>query len=290
MNELGYYPNSVARSLRSKKSFIIGLIVPDITNFFFTGIIGGIQKVLQTNGYRLILSNSDEDLENEKEQIKIYNSQLIDGLIIAPTTNDHSFLSDFLGNYPVVFIDRKPEGYKGDCVLINNTEVVYEAISYLIKKGHKRIGMITGLEGLTTTEERFLGYKKALTDYGISIDEKLIKKGNSRYDSGYKLTEKLLNEDITALFVANNLMTVGSIECLKKNNVKIPDDLALIGFDDYIWSSVFVPELSVIRQPAKKIGKKAAEVLLERINEEQIDRIEREYRLNAEFIPSKLIK
>ena len=284
MEQLGYTPNSAARSLRSKKSYTIGLIVPDINNFFFTGIIEGIEQVVQSNGYQLILSNSNEDFTNEKEQINRFNSQLIDGLIMAPTADDHSFLCGTLGEYPVVYIDRKPNGCFGESVLVNNSEVVYEAITYLIKAGHEKIGILTGIKDLTTTRERLAGYQKAFSDYGLQLDNSLIKTGDSRYKSGYELTKEVLNnKDITALFVANNLMTIGSMEFLREKKINLPGELAFIGFDDYKWSSIIIPRLSVIKQPTAEMGRKAAEILLKRIKEEEQNNYSKEYRLTAKF-------
>src|SRR6056297_1396794 len=118
MEQLDYHPNLAARSLRSQKSNIIGFLVPDISNFFFTEIAREVENILRKNGYNLVLSNTDENLENEKEQLKILNAQQIDGLIMAPTGDEHDFLNERLGNYPVIFIDRKPRKYKGDCVFV----------------------------------------------------------------------------------------------------------------------------------------------------------------------------
>ena len=286
LKKLSYYPNAAAQSLRSKKTKVIGLIVPDISNFFFTAVIKGIESTLKKYGYNLILSDSDENLKTEKEQIKVFNAKLVDGLIIAPASGDHTFLKKLLDrNSPVVFIDRKPQGYcPGDCVLVDNAEGAYKAVSMLIKKGHSKIGIITGVPGLTTSEERLEGYKKALVDYGIKVDQNLIKIGNSRYDSGYKLMkELLLNSNITALFVVNNLMTIGAIKFLKEKQIKIPDDLAIIGFDDYKWASITNPPLSVVKQPSRKIGEKASELLVKRIKKEETGDY-KEYRLSTELL------
>jgi len=285
MKELNYYPNFAARSLRIRKSNTIGLLVPDISNFFFTSIAKGVENTLKRHGYHLILSNSNENLENEIEQIKIYNTKLVDGLIMAPVSGDHAFLNElFRGHYPVVFIDRKPEGFQGDSILINNINGAYDAISVLIEKGHAKIGIITGLPGLTTTKERLIGYEKALINYGLKINKNFIKVGNSRFESGYKLTKELLEHtDITALFVTNNLMTIGAIKYLKEKQVAIPGDIAIIGFDDYKWSSIIEPPLSVVRQPDYDIGEKASTLLIKRIKKEEIGEY-KEYRL-----PTKLI-
>lgn len=286
MKKLDYYPNSAAQSLRSQKTKVIGLIVPDIANFFFTAVIRGIENTLRKYGYNLILADSDENLEIEKEQIRVFNAKLIDGLIVAPASGDHTFLKKLLNrNSPVVFIDRKPQGYcPGDCVLIDNVNGAYKAVSALINKGHSKIGVITGLPELTTSEERLKGYKKALVDHGMKIDQSLIKIGDGRYDSGYKLMkELLLNTNITALFVVNNLMTIGAIQFLKEKHVKVPDELAIIGFDDYKWASITDPPLSVVKQPSRIIGEKAAKLLIRRIKKEETGDYN-EYRLPTELV------
>jgi LacI family transcriptional regulator len=284
MKELDYHPNSAARLLRSKESKIIGFLVPDISNSFFTRIAREIEMILSKKGYNLIVSNSDEKIEREKEQLKVYQSQLIDGLIMAPSANDHSYLEEKSKDYPIVFIDRKPDGFnQGDCVLVDNESGSYQAIEHLIKKGHKKIGIITGLPGLTTTTERLNGYKRALKDYNLELNEDLIKIGDSKFNSGYNLTEELLKStDITALFVTNNLMTVGAMNCLKKNKIKIPKEIAIIGYDNYEWATITAPPLSVVKQPISEIGVKAAELILNRISEKEQDY--EEIRLENELI------
>jgi len=285
MGDLNYYLNSAARSLRSRKSYVVGLLVPDISNFFFTSIAKSVESTLKKYGYNLFFSNSNENLQSEIEQIKIFNSQLIDGLIMAPAPGNHKFLNDLLiGNYPVVFIDRKPKGYQGDCVLGDNIKGTYDAISMLIKKGHRRIGIITGLLDLTTTEERLFAYKKALNDHQLKIDDHLIKAGNNYFEGGYKSTKELLeNTDITALFVTNNSMTVGAIKYLKEKQIAIPGDIAIIGFDDYKWASIIEPSLSMVSQSAYDIGEKASTLLVKRINKEEAGNY-KEYRLPIKLI------
>ncbi|MBE3084857.1 MAG: LacI family DNA-binding transcriptional regulator [Bacteroidetes bacterium] len=286
IKKLDYYPNFAAQSLRSQKTKVIGLIVPDISNFFFTAVIRGVESTLKKCGYNLILADSDENLEIEKEQIRVFNAKLVDGLIVAPVSGDHTFFKKILSkNSPVVFIDRKPQGYcPGDCVLVDNIEGAYKAVSMLIKKGHSKIGAITGLPGLTTSEERIIGYKRALVDYGIKVDQNLIKIGDGRYDSGYKLMKELFfNTTITALFVVNNLMTIGAMQFLKEKQIKVPDALAIIGFDDYKWASITNPPLSVVKQPSRRIGEKASELLIRRIKKEETGDY-KEYRLSTELV------
>lgn len=291
MKQLGYRPNLVARSLRSQRSKIVGLIIPvcpsDTSGFFFTTIAQGIENKLKEHGYNLLFSNSNENIECEKEQIRVFNSQLVDGLIIAPTVDDHQYLNEVIsGDYPVVFIDRKPVGYKSDCVLVDNFSITYKAINTLIEKGHSRIAFISGHMGLTTSDERYFAYKKALEDNNITVDESLIviaEYGKTSFESGYEFTKKLFtSQKFSAIFVANNLMSMGALAFLNEQRVKIPEELAVIGFDDYDWTKISVPPLSVIKQPAFDMGRKAAEVLIDRINNPT--KRFKEYRMSAEFI------
>ncbi|GGF30209.1 LacI family transcriptional regulator [Halobacillus andaensis] len=271
MKDLDYSPNMVARSLRSRKSNTIGLLVPllaeDTSNFFFMSIANGIEQVLKENGYNLVLSNSNENADMEKDQIKVFNRQHIDGLVIAPVNGkEHRYEDQFNGEYPVVFIDRRPQGYKGDTILVNNRQGTKEAVEVLLNKGHEKIGFITGTLGITTSDERLEGYKESLAQHHIAFNKSYIKEGPATFQKGYQLAEELHKEGVTALFVANNVMTMGSVSYLQANDVKVPDQMAIIGYDDYDWMKIASPPLSVVRQPAFEMGKAAVEQLLKRIH------------------------
>ncbi|HHX60903.1 MAG TPA: LacI family transcriptional regulator [Epulopiscium sp.] len=288
MKDLDYRPNYVARSLRSQKSKTVGLLVPvlenDTSNSFFMSVAQGIQSVLKEDGYNLILCNSNESVEDEQEQIRILNAQQVDGMIIAPTAKDHSYLKELLHpEFPLVFIDRRPEGYEGDCVLANGYQGTYEAVESLIKKGHKNIGFVTGALDVSSTIQRLEGYKQVFLDYKLEINPKLIREGISKFESGYQLAQELADqESVTAIFVSNNVMTMGVFKFLQEHKYKIPEDVAVIGFDDYEWAKVTTPTLTMIKQPSIELGKKAAEILLSRI---QLPGKEyKEYKLLTEII------
>src|SRR5690554_2769231 len=160
MEELNYHPNFAARSLRKQSTKIIGLLLPDVSNLFYMNIVEGIDSVLSKNGYNLIVSNSNSILINEKRQLEVFNAQLIDGLIMRPTYGDHSFLHNYSESFPMVFVDCKPNNYEAnDCILVDNIKGSYDATVYLIGKGHKKIGLINGVIGETTCDERLIGYK-----------------------------------------------------------------------------------------------------------------------------------
>jgi len=290
MKQLDFRINAVAQSLRSRKSNTIGLIVPvlpaDTSNFYFMTIAQGIQKTLRRYGYQMLLSNnSTEQLEEEIEQIELFNSKLIDGLIIASIADNVDYLNTTVNSrYPVVFIDRKPVGYHGDFVLTDGFEGSLNVVETLLNKGHRKIGLITGSLGISTSNERMEGYKKALSNYGIEFDQTLVREVAANFENGYECAKELLaSTDITALFVANNVLTMGVIACLQELKISIPDELAVIGFDDYDWTKITVPPLSVIRQPSFELGVKAAEVIIQRI-ENSDKQHNSEYRLPTTLI------
>ncbi len=288
MKLLNYQPNSVARSLRNQKTNTIGLIVPilpsDTSNFFFMNVAQGIQNKLKDHGYHFLLStNTTESVHVEKEQIRMFNSKQIDGLIIASIAEDLTFLSELTTNYPIVFVDRRAKGFSADSVVADGYGGSYGAVKTLIAKGHRRIGLITGGLGISTSEERYKGYCEALEDHGILYDHNLVKIARSSFESGYESAKQLSKEQkITALFVTNNVLTMGTVCYLQEQKIAIPDELAVIGFDDYDWTQITAPPLSVIRQPSYEIGEKAAEILLHRIDHP--DKKYEEYRLNTHLI------
>lgn len=284
MKELNYQPNFAARSLRRKMTKIIGILLPDVTNLFYMDIVEGIDSVLAKRGYNLIVSNSSNDIDIEKKQFAVFNTQLIDGLIIRPTYGDHSFLHNYSDSFPMVFLDCKPNNYQAEnCILTDNIIGAYEATELLLKKGHKRIGLINGLLGETTSDERLVGYKKALADNGINIDIDIIRNGDYKLQSGYKLTKELLEKtDITALFITNNVMTMGALRCIKEMKINVPDELAIIGFDDQEWAKLITPSLTVVKQYPYKIGIKAAKVLLSKIKDK--DNNLKEHRFPAKLV------
>ncbi|WP_235941237.1 LacI family DNA-binding transcriptional regulator [Paenibacillus puerhi] len=288
MKELDYRPNSVARSLRSQKSRTIGLLIPvsgmDTSNFFFMSVAHGVQQTLNKYGYHLLLSNSNENPANELEQIKMFNTQLIDGLIIAPAAEGHVELPETLGDYPVVFVDRKPHNLQRDCVLADGYRGIYEAITLLIGKGHRKIGFISGPLDISTSSERLQGYKSALADHGIEVDPKLIQVGIPGLETGYELTENLVQQEASGILIANNVMTMGAVAYLQEHQIKVPDQMAIIGYDDYEWTKITTPPLTVIKQPSFELGERAAEILLERLESKSSDEPYTEIRIPTELV------
>jgi len=286
MDELNYHPNLVARSLRSQKSKTVGLLIPDISNFYYTSVADGIELTLRKNGYHVLLSNSYERVEVEMEMIKVFNSLQLDGLLMIPALGDQYYLNKALsGNYPVVFIDRRPKGIIRDQVLLDNMKSAHDITQLFIDKGHKKIGLITGYPDISTTSDRVLGYKNALKENNYPLDDSLIKMGDFSFQSGYdQAKDAIENEHATALFFAGDLMMVGAMNYINKQKIKVPEQVAIVSCNNFKWTQITDPPLSVVEQPSYEVGQKAAEILLYRMRNPNSKNKYKEYR-----IPTKII-
>lgn len=288
VEELDYQPSRVARSLRVRTTQIIGLIISDIRNPFFTSVVRGVEDVAYANGYTLILCNSDEDPAKERLYIDVMRAERVAGIIISPTSETNEYYKLLLeSGISIVSMDRRMRGLEVDTVVVNNVEGAYQAVSHLIKLGHKRIGLIGGPTMITTGRERQEGYEKALKEHGLAVTPGLIKVGDFKQESGYQRANEFLEveDPPTALFVANNLMTLGALNAIHERGLKIPQDIAIVGFDDMPWAPSLEPPLTVIAQPTYELGRAAAEALLGRITDR--DRPVREVKLATTLIVRK---
>lgn len=265
---LEYRPSALARSLRVQRTNTVGLIVPQLGNLFFTEAAHGIEEILQRNGYSLIISESEGSPGTERRLIQMFNSLLVDGLIIVPCGRRQSELRKALrGNYPTVFLDRRLGRFAGDAVLLDNYGATVEAVGLLAGRGHRRIGMVLGSKWYSTTRDRIRAYKKALRDAGIGFDPALVRHGDYSIEAGSALAEDLLRTaSPTALFLACSNMTLGAFVTVRKLGLSVPGDVAIIGCDDLAWATATEPPLSMVYQPSAAMGRKTAELLLRRID------------------------
>ena len=274
--KIGYQPDQIAKGLRTRKTYTIGLIISDITNTWFTTVVRAIEDVAEQNGYNLILCNTDENQEKETRYLRVLQSKKVDGLIIACTGEKSPYLKRLIrGGLPIILIDRKLKGFHVTQVIIDNEFGAYEAVKHLINLGHKRIGVINGHPRTTPGEERFKGYKRALAENNIFLDPALVKYGDFRIEKARKGCQELIKvkNPPTAIFVANNVMVMGTYQKLKENNIKIPEEIAVVGFDDPEWASLMQPSLTTVRQPRHSIGTMACQVLLQRIRKNERRRL-----------------
>lgn len=271
IKELKYTPNRVAKRLRNRNtsSNLLGVLIPDIQNPFYVDVLRGIEDVAYKNKYALIMCNFAQDETKEKLYLDILQSESIDGLIAAPTHEHDQEVSNLVRTgLPIVCVDRGLMDVDVDVVLVENQKGAYMAVDYLAKKGYKRIAYISGIPKIPSSRDRERGYRDALEQNNLIYDKELIRYGDSRHESGVKLCADLLKlpDPPDAIFTGNNLITLGALETIHTQNLKIPDDIAIIGFDDMHWSISLNPPLTAVRQPAYEIGKCAAEQLISRID------------------------
>jgi DNA-binding LacI/PurR family transcriptional regulator len=286
IKDLKYQPSRVAKRLRSKSvsSNLLGVLIPDIQNPFYVDVLRGIEDIAYKNNYAIIMCNYGQDEKKEIMYLDILQSEAIDGLIAAPVSeNDQRLKSIIKDGLPVVCVDRGLSEINVDIVCVNNEEGAFVAVNHLVKSGYKRIAYISGLSSIPSSRMREKGYRRALEDNHLFIPE-LIKYGDSSYNCGVTLCAELLDmpNPPDALFTGNNLITLGALETIHKRKKQIPKEIAILGFDDMFWSSSLNPPLTAVRQPAYEIGKRAGELLIQRITDPQRPCIQ--MTLNAELM------
>ena len=267
--KLNYQPSTIARSLKTNRTKAIGVIISDVVLYFFTAFVRGVEDVANQNGHIVILCDTDENAVKEREYLLALYERNVDGLIISPSPGNHSYIKKISrGGTPIVLVDRKIGGLKAPTMLVDNETGAYEAVNYLLGLGHRRVGIITGLEGVTTTAERLVGYERALRENGIPVDPELIKAGNDRIDKAREATYNFLKMDKlpTALFVSSEAMITGTLQALKENKIKVPREISLVGFDDPTWASFTEPPLTTVRQPSYSMGILACQTLFKKIS------------------------
>jgi LacI family transcriptional regulator len=268
IRDIGYKRNAIARSLKMGKTRTIGLTVADITNPFFTDVVAVLQEVLHRAGYAVMLCSNDEDMEMQDEQIQLLLDRMVDGLIIAPAGDDAN-LKRILGgtNVPIVLIDRICEGVKADAVILDNQRAVFDATTYMLQLGHRRIGYVSGSLDTSTGRDRLDGYHRALEASGVPFDENLVRFGNFREADAYNASMQLLTQPDrpSAMFSANNLMVIGVMKAIRDIGLSCPEDVSVACFDDFPWADVFRPQLTAVAQPVRAIGEQAAQLILDRL-------------------------
>ena len=272
--DLGYRPSRVARRLRMNTghAHLVGLIIPDIQNPFYAEIARGVEDVAYANEYALILCNSDENLDKERFYLEVMQAESVDGLVLPPFDDTDVAVMDMVKTgIPVVCVDRSHAKVKTDLVEVDNYQGALEGVRHLIAQGHKSIALIEGRSHVSTSRERRRGYLDALAEHDIPVRREWMRSGDFKQESGRILTNELLDlrKPPTALFVCNNLMTVGALSALHQREVRVPGDVAVVGFDDLPWAEALDPPPTVVRQPAYEVGRQAMELLLKRIMEPQ---------------------
>jgi LacI family transcriptional regulator len=284
--ELGYVPNSLARGLSSQKTGVLALIVPDVANPFFTKAVRGAENVAWRNGYRAILCNTENDITREKAYLADMLAQRVEGLIIAPTSDLSRRQLNLVVQHqvPFVMMDRAVEGLDNDLVEGDNAGGSRRLVEHLISLGHRRIAMVNGPMDISTSRDRLKGYRQALEAANIAYDPALVIQTTVDQLGGYRAGKQLLEfrERPTAVFTVNNLTAVGVVQVVREVGLNIPEDLALVCFDDIEIASIICPFVTVMAQPAESFGTIALQLLLDRISGRAVER--RHVTLSPELI------
>ena len=270
VEELNYQPNAVARSLRTRQSHTIGMIIPDISNPFFPAVVRGAEDVLARSGYALLVGNSDNDVSKEEMYYRRFLERQVDGLLTVATSDEPSPVLKrlIIQPTPVVYVDRYYSAMPGDTVIANNVEGSKDAVRHLIETGHKRVAIITGPLQLANARARLVGYQRALKESGLPERKELILEGTFDIKSGFIQTNKLLSVRPTpdALFVCNAQMACGTLRALGEAGIVVPNQIALACFDKLDFFDLLRPRLTCVAAPSYELGAVAARLLLNRIS------------------------
>jgi LacI family transcriptional regulator len=263
-----YQPHGVARSLKTGISRTVGLVISDVTNPFFGAIARAIEATLQAEGYALMLCNSDEDPEKEERYLRLLQSHRVAGIFIAMAGAGQSYgrrIGELI-KAPAVLIDRTNPVLPLDSVTVDNAGGTRAAIEHLIAAGRRRIGIVLGPKGISTSEERLAGYRQALLAHDIAFEPRLVRHGYFRQHEGFVATQGLLAaERPDAIFAANNLMAIGALKAIAAAGLVCPRDISIACFDDFEWAAVCEPRITTVEQPTEAIGRTAVSLLFERI-------------------------
>ncbi len=266
---LGYIPNTLARSLARSRTNTIGVAISALSNHYFSETVHAIETECAKHGIMMLFVDTHDDPEQELRVVKALHHRRVDGILLAPSMDPQQMALTYLKKtaIPTGLVDRlAARGF--DQVGVENRESTQALIAHLIGHGHQRIGMVAGAAGFSTTEERIDGYRAALNEAGLPFDEALLVNGASLSETARVATHQLLalKEPPTAIMAGNNLMTIGVMHALREARIAVPEQMALVGFDDFDWADFFLPRLSVIAQPVTELGARAVALLLECID------------------------
>jgi LacI family transcriptional regulator len=269
-HELGYVPNKIARSLRTRRTNLIGLLIGDVENSFYSAVAKNVESVAKDAGYHVVLCNSDDDVDSEREYLQLLEGMRVDAVIVTPTSKNRRHLTRLIeAGLVIVQMDRRVHGLPADAILVDNEAGAARAVTHLIEAGHERIGIITGELDVQTASRRLAGYERALEDHGIPIRDELIRTGSFHRDHAVEDVTDLIRARPapTAIFAANNILAEAALMALEQLEMHVPADISVVGFDDVQWMSMVEPPLTTIRQPVAEMARSAAELALRRLGE-----------------------
>jgi LacI family transcriptional regulator len=269
-NDLGYVPNQIARSLRTRQTRMVGLLIGDVENSFYSMIAKNVESVAKDAGYHVVLCNSDDDPEIEREYLKLLEGMRVDALIVTPTSKNRRHLAQLLEkDIVIVQVDRRVDGIAADAILVDNESGAASAVTHLVDAGHSQIGILTGELEVPTARQRLAGYERALKEHGIAIRQELVKTGSFHREHAIEDATDLIRAQPapTAIFAANNILAEATLIALAQQGLRVPRDVSLVAFDDVQWMSMVEPSVTTVRQPIADMARSAAELVLRRLRE-----------------------
>jgi LacI family repressor for deo operon, udp, cdd, tsx, nupC, and nupG len=267
IKKLDYQPNLLGRNLRRSETKMILVLLPNISNPFYSKVVKGIEEVAHNNGYNVMLCNTDSDAKRERMYLDLLKNHLTDGVIFMAPKIEKAELAEIGKNYPVVQCCEYKEGTGVPYVSIDNFSASYMAVKHLIDIGHRRIAFLGCESKFNSAMQRKNGYIKALEDHEINFDDSIVLYGDYTFNSGFSVGHKLmaLKNRPTALFAISDFMAIGVIKAIKEKGLKIPDDFAVMGFDNISFTSMYDPMVSTISQPRYDMGRAAMELILKQL-------------------------
>ncbi len=287
IEETGYVPNRVARSLVTSDTHLIGIVMSALTNRFFVPVVAAIDRAGRRHGYSSVLADSRDRVASEAEAVNMLLSRRVDGVVLAPVVGDKRTVLDKLldEQVPTVLIDRFLDE-RFDQVGVENVEATARLVEHLAALGHSRIALVSGLRGIPTTEERVAGYELGLDRAGLRRNRELIVSGKSAAGPAERAVGELLGhkDAPTAIVSGNNYMTIGVLRALRGRGMRVPDDMAVVAYDDLEFADVFQPRLTVVAQPVAQIASKAVELLIRRMADKDGTREPQRVQLPGVFV------
>jgi LacI family transcriptional regulator len=271
MAALNYFPDAIARGLKTGKTNAIGVVVPDITNAFYPEVIRGVEDIARQAGYSVLLCDSNEDPRREADHLNSLFSRRVDGVLLACCVDSTSVSGTFRGRYPVVFIDRIPPVAFEGAVSSDNIHAGAMATRHLLDLGHQRIAMVVGHLGLSPHRDRLEGFRKAMQESHLPILDEYLVSGDLQIEDSLRTCRQLLDlpNPPTAIMVGNNKLLLGVLAGLEERAIRVPQQISILGFDDYLWNRYFSPSLTAVAQSTFEMGKLACELLLHSIKSDQ---------------------
>ncbi len=286
MSALHYQPDEIARSLKKGRTKAIGIVVPDITNAFYPEVVRGVEEAAQAEGYAVFLCDSQEDAARENDHLLALFSRRVDGVLLACCRDSISYETTLRLHVPCVFVDRLPTSKSEGTVSTDNVQAGYLAARHLLDLGHRKIAMIVGTLALSPHRDRLEGFRKAMQEANLPIRDEYLVQGDVQIQSGFDATQKLLGLEPrpSAIMASNNKLLMGLLQALEENKTKVPQDMSVVGFDDYAWNKYLSPSVTAIAQPTFEMGRRAFGLLHQLMNrDEASDSPSKHLRLAAEL-------